>query len=238
MRIEERWKQRAKGLLVNGKISWLDPYHIDKQSIVNSLLDAKKYVKGLLLDLGCGSEPYRCLFSAIVGEHIGVDLPTDTIIKSIDVYGDGLHLPFNTNSFDTILCTQVIEHVPVPETMFNEMYHTLKKGGYLILTAPQVWGLHGEPNDYYRYTKYGLKFLAEKSGFDIVYIKPRGGFFSMIGQRLSSYIFGLSAKKNLVWLSLIVGICTIIQLVFSFLDKVHTHYGDTLGYAMVAVKRR
>ncbi|RJS78529.1 SAM-dependent methyltransferase [Methanophagales archaeon] len=193
MDIKSYWRRRDKKLLIQGKVSYLNPDKIERQSILTSLIEAKKYAKGKLLDMGCGSKPYELIFSDVVDEYVGIDLPpsksTSKSENRADVYGSVLDLPFESESFDTILSTQVLEHVPEPKRMLEEAYRVLKKGGYLILTAPMTWGLHEIPNDYYRYTKYGLKYLAESVGFKIVYIKPRAGFWGVIGQMLSSWIY-------------------------------------------------
>lgn len=68
------------------------------------------------------------------------------------------------------------------------MNRVLKPGGCLILTSPQVWGLHEEPNDFYRYTRYGLAYLAENCGLEVVSLQARGGYWAMVGQRTSSFV--------------------------------------------------
>lgn len=158
--------------------------------------------------------------------------------KRADVYGSILNLPLKSNTFDTILSTQVLEHVPEPKVMLKEAYRTLKGGGYLILTAPMHWGLHEEPHDYYRYTKHGLKYLAETVGFKVEYIKARTGFWNLIGQRLSSHAYNAGRTPNSV-----IGqmskriICACIQIVFILLDKIiGNDEKETLGYILVAKK--
>ena len=77
----------------------------------------------------------------------------------------------------------------MPEDVFAQAYRVLKSGGFLVLTTPQTWGLHGAPHDYYRYTEYGLRYLAERAGFDVVRIEPTCGIWATVGQRLSSFFF-------------------------------------------------
>jgi len=120
-------------------------------------------------------------FFDVVEEYIGLDLPpyisANKSKNQADVYGSALNLPFKSESFDTVLSTQVLEHVPEPKKMLEEVYRVLKNGGCLILTAPMIWGLHEIPNDYYRYTEYGLRYLAESIGFKVVYIGTQTGFW-------------------------------------------------------------
>src|SRR5207245_3323393 len=111
-----------------------------------------------------------------VPHHISLDLPSTSASESrVTVWGDGRYLPFRSDVFASVLCTQVIEHVPTPEHVFAQAYRVLKAGGYLVLTTPQTWGLHEVPHDYYRYTEYGLRFLAERAGFTVVRVEPTCG---------------------------------------------------------------
>ncbi|MCK4730631.1 MAG: class I SAM-dependent methyltransferase [Candidatus Aenigmarchaeota archaeon] len=241
MNIQSYWRKRSKNLLAKGKISYLNPDKIERQSILTSLINAKKYARGRLLDMGCGNKSYESIFPDVV-KHIGVDLPisesANKLEKQADVYGSVLELPFNPNSFDTVLSTQVLEHVPEPKRMLKEAYRVLKREGYLILTAPMTWGLHEIPNDYYRYTKYGLKYLAESVGFEIVYIKARCGFWGAIGQRISSWVYYFrGTPKSIIGEGIKRILCGMVQAFYFSLDKISKDEGETLGYIMVAKKR-
>lgn len=216
-------------------VSWRDPAKIEKQSIVDALVAASNYASGRLLDVGCGHKPYRDLFADRVSCHIGVDFPvTAAGASAADVYADSTALPFANASFDTVLSTQVLEHLPEPKAMLREVYRVLCPGGHLILTAPQTWGLHEEPHDYYRFTGYGLRYLAESCGFAVDYIKPRGGLFALIGQLLINYYYQrrrwVQSGALRRWLG------EVIVWVFARLDRRFPCPGDTLGYAMVARK--
>lgn len=114
----------------------------------------KKYKDslGLTLDLGCGGAPYQKYFP----NRIGFDVQPGS---GVDVVGDAHNLPFEDEKFDNILCTEVLEHLHSPHIAISEMRRVLKKGGKLILTTRFIFPLHDTPNDYYRFTKYGLKHL-------------------------------------------------------------------------------
>ncbi len=192
MSVNSYWKQRTRNLLLKGKISFLNPYKIANQGVLDSLIKAKKYTCGNILDMGCGSKPYSDIYSNINGKYTGIDLPVSESAnkeeKKADVHGSVLELPFKSNSFDTVISLQVLEHVPEPQKMLKEAYRVLKKNGHLILTAPMTWGLHEVPHDYHRYTEYGLRYLAESMEFEIIYIKETCGFWGMFGERLSSLL--------------------------------------------------
>ncbi|MBO8183468.1 MAG: class I SAM-dependent methyltransferase [Archaeoglobus sp.] len=236
------------------RISWIRWNKIGKQNIVNSLMDARKFAKGILLDVGCGSKPYEKIFSDNVKYYVGVDLPRSMYRKKnnrlyyylinddlkvngnrVDIFANALSLPIKSSSIDTILLTEVIEHIPEPTKLVRELARVLKKGGVLIITTPQVWPLHEEPNDYYRFTKYGLKYLLETNGFKIISFSQRGRFFAMIGQMINDYIVNTLIEKH--WfLFFIYPLCILVSFVFYYLDKIFPDYRHTLGHMIVAIK--
>jgi SAM-dependent methyltransferase len=119
-----------------------------------------------VLDFGCGNSPYKVLFSHC--NYVAVDFPStghSDSDKSADVYWDGTRLPFENDSFDTILMTEVLEHLFDPYVVMAELNRVLRPGGKLLLTTPFIWELHESPYDYARYTTFGIRFLAEQSGF-------------------------------------------------------------------------
>ena len=156
---------------------------------LDAVLDASKYAKGNLLDVGCGNKPFFHIFDGKIEKYVGIEMPsTRHINDDIDAFASGQNIPFKSDTFNTILTTSVLEHVIEPQKMFNEMHRVLKKNSYLILTTPCQYGLHEQPHDYFRYTKYSLRMLAEKSGFKVVYIEPVGGMLVIITQLIAKYI--------------------------------------------------
>jgi len=149
--------------------------------IRDSLLRFQEFVGGTVLDLGCGSRPYESFFNGRVTRWIGADYPASghPAARGVDLFADAMLLPLASESFDTVLCTQVLEHVPEPLDLLREARRVLRPGGHLVLTAPQYNALHGEPQDFYRYTRYGLEHLARKAGFQVSAIVPIGGFLSL-----------------------------------------------------------
>jgi SAM-dependent methyltransferase len=233
----EYWQNRKNRMLLEGKISWLSHDKIERQSILCSMIDAKKYVKGNVLDVGCGNKPYEPIFHNIVDDYIGLDFNRGFWARKNDVCGSSLVLPFRHNSFDTLISTQVLNEVPEPKEMLSQIYYVLNEGGHLILTVPMTWGLHNDPYDYYRFTTYGLRYLAESTGFKVVYIRARTGFWGMIGQRLSCYFMNVNGPpRNAVDTILRSCFCATIQLFYSFLDNVQRNERETLGYVLVAKK--
>jgi len=145
-----------------------------------------KFLNGRLLDIGCGNSPYRKLISC--QSYMGIDGLPD--VKP-DVAARCESIPCKEKRFDAVICTELLEHLPEPEKALKEIKRVLKEGGYLYLTVPQSWCLHYEPDDYFRFTKYGIKYLLEKNGFEIRAVERIGGLFSMIGQRLMDLFWQL-----------------------------------------------
>ncbi len=143
----------------------------------------EKYINGSLVDIGCGLKPYLDLLAPYVTEHIGVDHDETIHEKSnIDRFGTAYDIPAEDGEFDSALCTAVLEHLEEPETALRECFRVLKPGGVAIYSVPFIWHLHEEPRDFYRFSKYGLKYLFEKVGFEIVELKALSGFWVTFGQ--------------------------------------------------------
>jgi len=140
---------------------------------------------GLILDAGAGECQYKKYFNNHY--YIGIDLgigEQQWNYKNLDVICNLKKLPFKDNSFNSILCIQVLEHVDEPQIVLNEFYRVLKQNGTLYLSVPQGWCVHQAPFDYYRYTNYGLRYLLGKAMFKIDYINPTTGYFGYLANRL------------------------------------------------------
>lgn len=119
---------------------------------------------GKTLDIGCGNAIYSDLFP----NRVTVDIERRPGVP-VDIIGDAHNLSiFPANTFDVILCTEVLEHLHTPARAIAEFHRILKPRGTLLLTTRFVFPLHDTPHDYYRYTKYGLNHLLQH--FDEVHI--------------------------------------------------------------------
>ena len=149
-----------------------------------------KRLGGRLLDVGCGRQPYKNLIPFDV--YVGMEY---TASQAPDIVGDARKIPFQSEIFDSILCTEVLEHVNEPKQVIQEINRVLKLHGKLLLSAPMSWNLHYEPNDYYRFTKYGLIYLLENHGFQILAINRVGGAFSLAGARITNAFHSFWHRK-------------------------------------------
>jgi len=148
-------------------------------------------------------------------------------------------LPFKDAVFDTVLCNEVLEHVPEPARLMAEVARVLKPGGVLLLTTPQTWGLHMEPYDFYRYTKYGLRYLAEKSGLEVIEVAPTCGLWATLAQRFADTVIYTYAVGRSRWVVEILSLLLAPVLMVGYgLDKLFGKQGDALDNVMIARRRR
>ncbi|MCX6113157.1 MAG: class I SAM-dependent methyltransferase [Proteobacteria bacterium] len=211
--------------------NWL----VHKLILIEIQESAKKYAKGIMLDIGCGNKPYESVFAPYIEKHIGLD-HQDSLhgLSRVDIIATAYNTTLPDKSVDTILCTDVLEHIERPWDAVKEMYRVLKPGGYLILTVPLFWHLHEEPRDFYRYTKHGLTYLLESSEFEIVELKPFSGFLVTFGQELVYFL--LRFRRGFFFRWIIDTLSFLIQLCSYFLNRFDRSYQFTFDYLAVARK--
>jgi SAM-dependent methyltransferase len=136
-----------------------------------------KYAKGKLLDLGCGKVPLFIAYRQYITENICVDWENASYKNEyIDFEYDLTKvLPFIGEEFDTIILSDVLEHIPNPEQLWSEMVRILAVNGMIIMNVPFYYHLYEQPHDYYRYTEFALRRFVENSGLNLVQLKPIGG---------------------------------------------------------------
>lgn len=208
----------------------MNPWFLSQRRLREAMMARAPLVHGRLLDVGCGAKPYRDLFA--VERYVGVDVEGATV----DARASALALPFGDAAFDCVLTNEVLEHVPEPSRMMSEIARVLKPGGVLVLSAPMTWGLHHEPWDFYRYTPYGLRHLAESNGLVVESIEATSGFFVTFAQRFSDSLFetwGAKPKGPIARRVLRV-VCAATMIQGAVLEKIFGKRGDALDHVMVA----
>ena len=163
-------------------------------------------------------------------------LPSSPLAKfgTVDVFANALKLPFDNNKFDTVLCFEVLDDVPEPGELFCEINRTLKQDGTLILSVPQMWNIHNAPYDYYRYTRYGLKYQAEKHGFRVLSITGVGGFWARSAAVFMRFLYKFGV--NSLIRKFIGFIAAPLQVLFSIMDKQFYSENDVICNLLVAKK--
>lgn len=202
----------------------------------NLILLLANHIGGRLIDIGCGTKPYAELLKPYVKEHVGVDHEHTFHSKdNVDLFGSAYAIPAPDASFDSALCTAVLEHLEEPEQALRECYRVLKPDGVAIYSVPFIWHLHEEPRDFYRFSKYGLDYLFTKVGFEVVEIKALSGFWVTFGQLLVYNLYRLN-RGPLRWLRIIDGLGLALQGMVYLLDRVDRTEQWTWMYMLVAKK--
>jgi SAM-dependent methyltransferase len=197
----------------------------------------QRFARGRLIDLGCGDMPFCSFIITQVDTYDSLDLYPRT--DHVTFVGDVQDLSMCTDeSYDTVICLEVLEHVKDPFRAVHEMGRILKPDGYLILSVPHLSRLHDEPHDYYRYTRHGLSYLLEQAGLESKVMEKRGGLFCFLGHQVSTFILGLvwsiPVIEDIVWFLnswLVTRLCYEIDRV---LDKPGLF---ALGHTVVAQKQ-
>jgi len=150
----------------------------------------RKHARGVLLDLGCGKVPLYEVYKPYVIDNVCVDW-ANTLHKSpyLDYEFDlNAVIPLESAQFDTILITDVLEHILKPDMLWWEISRLLKPEGKIILSTPFFYWIHEEPHDYYRYTEHKLRMFCESNGFNVVCIEPYGGAPEIILDIIAKHI--------------------------------------------------
>lgn len=186
------------GILVN-------PFFIARRGLAVEIKSLAKELNGKILDVGCGTKPYESFFN--YSDYIGLEFDTgiDSEKKTADFYYDGKIFPFDSESFDSVICNQVLEHVFEPKEFLSEINRILKPGGKFLITVPFAWDEHEQPYDFARYSSFGLVYLLEKNGFKILRQRKSVSNIAVIFQMLSGYFYKISYQtKILKWLFILI----------------------------------
>lgn len=215
---------------ITGTSVSLDDHHFIVLSQLNHWLEtnAKPFARGVLLDYGCGGQPYRRLFEDVISRYIGADVAAAAGVQLDLILTPENPAPLPDASVDTILSTQTLEHVYDFSEYLNDCHRLLGEHGRLIISAPMQWRLHESPFDYWRFTRFGLEEKLRRTGFEVIELKPCGGVFSLLGQ---IYLSHLSERQRLrPWLT------RLINRSVTSLDRRYPDTDDTLLWMCLAEK--
>jgi len=246
-----RWKEALLR-----RFSWLSAVFAYNKYYREQWIKAKARevpVGSRVIDVGAGSCPYRSLFShcEYVAHDIGKledhQLQGRRGYGKLELVSDINAIPVESGSFDVVLCTEVIEHVPEPIKAVAEMGRMLKAGGRLLLSAPLRSALHQMPYHYYAgYTpSWYEKFLAQ-AGFTDIQVNPICGVFQAYGEAtlyLALYLSPFSSASRWAramffpfWLISVPWLGLICPVLCSALDHLGMGKEFTLGYQVEAIK--
>ncbi len=136
-----------------------------------------------VLDAGAGERPYERFFGHVRYQSTDVAIPSGD--RTRHAYACSLErIPIRDGTYDAVILTEVLEHVPHPAGAVREVARILKPGGRAYITVPQGWGIHYEPHHYFNFTRYGLLLLLKEAGLEGIEVRPFGGYFIYVGRRL------------------------------------------------------
>lgn len=174
-----------------------------------------------IIDIGAGQQQYRKFckhlkytsqdFNQYDGTGNSEGLQTGVWDTSkIDIVSDLISIPVHDQSFDAILCTEVLEHVPNPIEAIKEFSRLIKPNGQLIITAPFASLTHFAPYHYSTgFSKYFYMHHLEKEGFKILEIYENGNYADYMAQELKR-VLSIFGKKSFLMKPLIYSILLII----------------------------
>jgi SAM-dependent methyltransferase len=210
----------------------------DRYLLQKQLAEIAPAVIGRTLDVGAGTtDRYSGRFN--VSEYVRMDIAPG---PGIDTVGSIYHIPFPDASFDSVVSTQVFEHVADPATGARELHRILKAGGRAIITVPQVAELHEEPHDFFRYTCFGVEAVFVEAGFVCVKKLQRGGFLAVRAQILIRYFIDRFSLYNRPIVGRIAGkLLGIYGRAMLYLDTIDTSVANrkhAIGWCYVFQKPR
>jgi SAM-dependent methyltransferase len=201
------------------------------------------------LDAGAGECAYKKYFKHCTYKSVDLGIgESNWDYSHLDYVVPLDKLPIEDESFDAILCTQVLEHLQKPIESVREMYRVLKCGGYLFMTAPMAHNEHQIPYDFFRYTSFGLKYVCCEAGFREIEVTPIGGMFLRWAYEFPRLFIIFSqtgithGKVNLsrilvypVKVALLIMV-RFLQMIFVFLDRFDRIQNDPFGWKLIARK--
>ncbi len=202
---------------------------------VKSLEKFSNLITGIVIDVGCGQKPFRNIIEKHALKYIGMEYEkTLHGFRCVDLVGNAMILPFKNSSADFIVSFQVMEHIPEPEKFLIELLRVLKPESHLLIMTPFIWGEHEVPHDYYRFTRYGLKYLAKKTGFEVVSITSETGFWTTTIIRFNYFLMNYATGP---FRYLAIPIVWFDQFIALLLDKLFSSYNtESINYTTLLKK--
>lgn len=174
-----------------------DPAALGPASRLNAGLVVSLYeqhvpgcARGELVDLGCGSVPLYGLYGTHVRSVTCIDWANSPHPSPhLDLQADlSRPLPLPDAAYDTVILSDVLEHVPDPRHLWAEMARLLRPGGCVLMNVPFLYGLHEVPHDYGRYTSFALRRMADEAGFDVERLVAAGGSLHVLANLLAKHL--------------------------------------------------
>lgn len=238
MQHPERWQQHRFHTDARGRFT--GPY---MERIIGRAYEPliRAYTTGRLVDLGCGKVPYYMWYRETTTHTVCVDWEhTVRGTSHLDHVAD-LNKPLEflaSGSFDTVLCTDVLEHIHAPEVLFGEMVRIAKPGGKLIVAVPFLYWIHEAPHDHHRYTEHKLRHWCATHDLEVVELHTYGGWPEVVFDQVYKGVDYLDLPLKRMLLGSWSGLGKLLSKV-SAVKRMSQRSRSTfpLGYVLVARKR-
>ncbi|MBI3601165.1 MAG: class I SAM-dependent methyltransferase [Nitrospinae bacterium] len=215
---------------------FVNPFYFARRGLYQHIKSLSPSIYGKTLDIGCGGKPYKNICNS--SEYIGleIDSPENRKNKEADYFYYGKKFPFQDGEFDSVITSQVLEHIFNPDDFLSEANRVLKDGGILLISIPFVWDEHEQPYDYARYSSFGLKYLLENNGFNVIEYRKSINDIRAIFQLINGYIYKKTVTQN-AYLNLFITVILMApfnilgELLYRILPKNDDLYLDSIVLA-------
>jgi SAM-dependent methyltransferase len=170
-----------------------------------------------ILDIGGRIQPYRPLLSG--AHYLAIDL---RLTPLVDVVARAEQIPFPSQNFDLVLCTQMLQYVPDPALVISEIHRVLKPGGRLLLSVPAVFPRDSD-EDRWRFLPAGIGQLL--ASFSEVEIVPEGGSFAGFFRTMNVCLYRF-ARYSLIRMALSYTLIPLLNLIGFGLEKMAPSSND------------
>jgi len=213
MKNADRWRPSKFELVGDRLRASRDVREVSPGSRLNTDLLAEEfaaaiplYARGRLLDLGCGKVPLYGAYRAHVADVTCVDWAGSLHgNEHVDRFADlNDRIDENDAAFDTVILSDVLEHIYEPRRLTAEVARVLRPDGHLLLSVPFFYWVHESPHDYHRYTEFALRRMTEEVGLTVVHLRAYGGTPEILGDLLAKTLlhytrFGKTASQLAQW---------------------------------------
>lgn len=193
----------------------------------------KKFTEShIVINIGSGPQYFKNR-----RDIINIDL---FAFDEVDIVADSENLPINEQSVDFILNLALLEHTRNPEKITREMKRILKPGGEILAYVPFIVPFHAAPNDYYRWTRQGVKELFSCLDACEIFVGcgPTSGMLYVFQEWLATFLSFGNKTLHDIWFILLLGVLFPIKYLDIFLEKIEFASNTASGFGVVAKKRR
>ena len=194
-KLRKRWYDFTEAMIKAERYPFTTSTNYAMFTILEALL--KNTERGLVIDIGAGTLAFKSYLEGKFDSYLSCDITAKAGFP-LDFIANAESLPLPSETIDCAFLSAVLEHCPEPINILDEIHRILKPDGKLILTVPHIHHIHGEPHDYYRFTRYGLEHLLTKTDFQSISVFPVGGAVSYLSTVMSTGVISILAVNRIL----------------------------------------